>query len=120
MRAARELYRRRFIEGRSDAECPQLPSSACFIRMVHRVHHTGSVLSYVNLVMGNNLIFQHDDGAPAHFAQDVRHYLDAGFRQWIGRGSRSVAWPPRSPDLTPLAFFLWGYIKNVGSVRSAV
>ena len=21
-------------------------------------------------------------------------------------------WPPRSPDLTPLDFFLWGYIKS--------
>lgn len=21
-------------------------------------------------------------------------------------------WPPRSPDLTPLDFFLWGHIKN--------
>ncbi|KAJ4433016.1 hypothetical protein ANN_15273 [Periplaneta americana] len=23
-----------------------------------------------------------------------------------------IAWPPRSPDLTPLDFFLWGYIKD--------
>jgi hypothetical protein len=22
-----------------------------------------------------------------------------------------VAWPPRSPDLTPLDYFLWGYVK---------
>jgi hypothetical protein len=22
-----------------------------------------------------------------------------------------LAWPPRSPDLTPLVFFLWGYTK---------
>lgn len=21
-------------------------------------------------------------------------------------------WPPRSPDLTPLDFFLWGYLKD--------
>ncbi len=21
-------------------------------------------------------------------------------------------WPPRSPDLSPLDFFLWGYLKN--------
>ena len=23
-----------------------------------------------------------------------------------------MLWPPRSPDLTPCDFFLWGYIKN--------
>lgn len=65
------------------------------------------VLSYVNLVMGNNLII-HNDGVSAHFARDVRHYLDTRFPQWIGRGSRSVAWPPRSPGLTPLDFFFCG------------
>jgi len=29
---------------------------------------------------------------------------------WIGRGG-PVAWPPRSPDLTPTDFFLWDHIK---------
>jgi hypothetical protein len=23
-----------------------------------------------------------------------------------------MAWPPKSLDLTPLDFFLWGYVKN--------
>jgi len=23
-----------------------------------------------------------------------------------------TCWPPRSPDLTPCDFFLWGYIKD--------
>jgi hypothetical protein len=22
-------------------------------------------------------------------------------------------WPPRSPDITPLYFFLWGYVKDI-------
>lgn len=56
--------------------------------------------------------FQHD-GAPAHYSRNVRAYMNSRFpEQWIGRGS-TVPWPPRSPDLTPLDFFLWGYIKNV-------
>jgi len=29
---------------------------------------------------------------------------------WIGQG-RPMYWPPRSPDLTPKDFFLWGHIK---------
>jgi hypothetical protein len=32
--------------------------------------------------------------------------------KWIGRGG-PIAWPPRWPDLTPLNFFLWGYVKNI-------
>jgi len=32
---------------------------------------------------------------------------------WIGRGG-PIPWPPQSPDLSPLDFFLWGYIKNNG------
>ncbi|KZC07313.1 hypothetical protein WN55_07724, partial [Dufourea novaeangliae] len=31
--------------------------------------------------------------------------------KWIGRGGL-VSWPPRSLDLTPLDFFLWGALKN--------
>lgn len=30
---------------------------------------------------------------------------------WIGRGG-PTRWPARSPDLTPLDFFLWGYVKD--------
>ncbi|KAH0810802.1 hypothetical protein GEV33_011989 [Tenebrio molitor] len=29
-----------------------------------------------------------------------------------GRG-HLIQWPPRSPDLTPLDFFLWGYVKEI-------
>lgn len=51
------------------------------------------------------------DGAPAHFAVIVRNYLNNTYPTWIGRGG-TIAWPPRSPDLTPLDYFLWGTIKQ--------
>jgi len=55
------------------------------------------------------------DGAPAHYASRVRSYLSSrvGFDivSWIGRRG-DVEYPPRSPDLTPLDFFFWGYLKN--------
>ena len=39
-------------------------------------------------------------------------FLDATFpNRWIGRESQTP-WPPRSPDITPLDFFLWGYVKD--------
>jgi len=31
---------------------------------------------------------------------------------WLGRGG-PVAWPPRSPDLTPLDYYLWSHIKTL-------
>lgn len=63
-------------------------------------------------IPNENLWFQ-QDGAPPHYAADVRRYLDQVFpNRWIGRRG-SIEWPPRSPDLTPLDFFLWGHLKNV-------
>lgn len=53
------------------------------------------------------------DGAPAHFHRNVRAFLNIQYpNRWIGRGS-AQNWPARSPDLTSLDFFLWGYTKNI-------
>ena len=30
--------------------------------------------------------------------------------RWLGRGG-PVAWPPSSPDLKPLDYYLWGHMK---------
>lgn len=52
------------------------------------------------------------DGAPPHFRLEVRDFLNQEQgRRWIGRAG-PVAWPPRSPDLNPLDFFVWGYLKT--------
>lgn len=62
-------------------------------------------------VPNRNIWFQ-QDGAPPHFARPVREYLDDVFPdRWIGRRG-PYEWAPRSPDLTPLDFFLWGYLKS--------
>ena len=65
------------------------------------------MLEDVPLQVSQRLWFQHD-GAPAHFALDVREYLNNVFpNRWIGRGG-PVQWPPRSPDLTHMDFFICG------------
>jgi hypothetical protein len=57
------------------------------------------------------LWYQHD-GAPPHFELAVREYLYTEFPDhWIGRGG-PIHWPARSPDITPLDFFLWGFLKE--------
>ncbi|GBN14509.1 hypothetical protein AVEN_248731-1 [Araneus ventricosus] len=55
--------------------------------------------------------FQHD-GANAHKTSSMKQYLVKEFwEQLIGYGGFQE-WPPRSPDLTPMDFFLWGYLKQ--------
>lgn len=57
------------------------------------------------------VIFQ-QDGAPPHWALAVRDFLNEVYPgRWIGRDG-PTPWPPRSPDITPLDFFLWGYVKD--------
>ena len=41
--------------------------------------------------------------------------------RWIGGGTandKHIPWPPKSPDLTPMDYFLWGYIKSKVYVRN--
>ena len=47
--------------------------------------------------------------ATPHIANNVREYLK---RQFLDRFSNKEKWPPRSPDLNPCDFFLWGYLKQ--------
>ena len=52
------------------------------------------------------------DGAPPYWGLIVRDFLNETFpNRWIGRNG-SAPWPPRSPDITPLDFFLWSYVKD--------
>lgn len=52
------------------------------------------------------------DGAPPHFATKVRNFLLNQFNgRLISRGCNNQ-WPPRSPDLNPLDYWFWGWIKG--------
>ncbi|XP_076392768.1 uncharacterized protein LOC105662516 [Megachile rotundata] len=52
------------------------------------------------------------DGCPAHYSRIARDTLNRMFpNRWIGRGG-PIYFLARSLDLTPLDFFLWGYLKN--------
>ena len=49
--------------------------------------------------------------APVVTRQISKRY-SSSCHMFISRGG-PTAWPPRSPDLTPLEFFAWGFIKDV-------
>ena len=58
------------------------------------------------------VIFQ-QDGAPPHWGFEICQFLNETFPdRWIGRDD-PIPWPPRSPDITPLNFFLWSYVKDI-------
>jgi hypothetical protein len=53
------------------------------------------------------------DGALPHFCHHVRNHLDRQMTgRRIGRGGQ-IAWLPRLPAVTPLDFFIVGYMKNI-------
>ena len=63
------------------------------------------------------IIFQ-QDGAPSHYFHEVTEWLNNTFEdRWMGRGG-PIPWPARSPDLTPLDFWLWGYLKGIVYAQS--
>jgi len=70
------------------------------------------LLEDIPLMVKSQMYFQHD-GAPPHYTRHVTEYLNESFpNRWLGRGG-PVAWPPRSPDLTPLDYYLWGHTKTL-------
>jgi len=72
-----------------------------------------SILPAIRALYENSDIFYQQDGAPARYHQDVGAFLDENLqRHWIGRRD-TFEFPPRSPDLTSLDFYLWGTLKDV-------
>ncbi|GFY30571.1 DUF4817 domain-containing protein [Trichonephila clavipes] len=53
------------------------------------------------------------DGATCHTARAIIDLLKDTFGDRLISRFGPVNWPPRSCDLTPLDYFLWGYIKSL-------
>jgi hypothetical protein len=59
----------------------------------------------------NIKIIWQQDGAPPHYSLRVREFLNNSFPEWIGRRG-TADWPPKSCDLMPCDFSVWGIMKN--------
>ena len=78
----------------------RLASLYCMSQLLLRVQKRG------------RMYFQHD-GAPPHSSREVRNFLNSRFPgRWIGR-SGPHNWPARSPDLSPLDYCAWGWMKEL-------
>ena len=58
-----------------------------------------------------NIWFQ-QDGATCHTAEATLNVLRPVFEDCIISCRADVVWPPRSYDLTPFYYYLWGAVKD--------
>ena len=56
-------------------------------------------------------VFQ-QDGATSHVTKPVKELLTGTFGSRIISRGFEFEWPPNSPDLSPLDFWLWGVLKD--------
>ena len=88
---------------------PRRLNGAAYLELINE--HIVDIMDSVPLACMRTMWFQHD-GAPPHNTRHVTARLNELFgEQWLGRFGPHV-WPPRSPDLTPMDFWLWGRIKD--------
>ena len=59
-----------------------------------------------------NKIWFQQDGATPHTAGHVLEWLRETFGRKLISFKTDRVWPPHSPDLSPLDFFLWGHLKD--------
>ena len=71
----------------------------------------GDILDNLPLLERQQIWFQ-QDGTPCHSRLDVRQYIENIFNGKVIHRFSEISWSPLSPDLTPLDFFLWGYLKH--------
>ncbi|GFV18898.1 putative DD41D transposase [Trichonephila clavipes] len=62
---------------------------------------------------GHNELWLEQDGATCHTARVTIDLLKDTFGGRLISRFGPVNWPPRSCDLTPLDYFLWGYVKSL-------
>ncbi|GFW06599.1 putative transposable element [Trichonephila clavipes] len=78
----------------------------------YRAMITNFFIPELNNLDVQELWFQ-QDGATCHTARATIDLLKDTFGDRLISRFGPVNWPPRSCDLTPLDYFLWGYVKSL-------
>jgi hypothetical protein len=68
------------------------------------------IMQFISLFNEERFCWLQQDGATLHTANSTMEVLKQFFDNRIVCKN---LWPPRSPDLTPPDYFLWGYLKQV-------
>ncbi|GFW89936.1 DUF4817 domain-containing protein [Trichonephila clavipes] len=99
-------------------------TAAFGVKLIHKCHNvtvngdryramiTNFFIPELNNHEVQELWFQ-QDGATCHTARATIDLLKDTFGDHLISRFGPVNWPPRSCDLTPLDYFLWGYVKSL-------
>ncbi|GFW90925.1 putative DD41D transposase [Trichonephila clavipes] len=93
-------------------ETPLHPEKPDFNGDRYRAMITNFFIPELNTRDVQELSFQ-QDGATCHTARITIDLLKDTFGDHLISRFGPVNWPPRSCDLTPLDYFLWGYVKSL-------
>ena len=88
---------------------PARLNSAKYARFLRR--DLPLLLEDVCLATRRNMWLLHD-GAPVHMGRAIPAIQRIWGNRVIARNG-AVAWPPRSPDLNPMDFYVWGHMKSL-------
>ena len=72
------------------------------------------VIPWCNQVAGGRPWVWQQDSAPAHKSKETQAWLQKEYYDFIPFSH----WPPSSPDLNLLDYFVWSYIKNITNMTS--
>lgn len=62
----------------------------------------------INSALTDIIVNDQQDDALLHYALRIHQYLGQHFPRYWNLRRGNIKWPRRSPDFSPLFFFLWG------------
>ena len=72
------------------------------------------VIPWCNQVAGGRPWVWQQDSAPAHKSKETQAWLQKECYDFLPFSH----WPPSSPDLNPLDYFVWSYVENITNMTS--
>ena len=72
------------------------------------------VIPWYNQVAGERPWVWQQDSAPAHKSKKSQAWLQKEWYDFV----HFSHWPPSSPDLNPLDYFVWSYVENITNMTS--
>ena len=72
------------------------------------------VIPWCNQVAGGKPWMWQQDSAPAHKSKEMQAWLQKECYDFVPFSR----WPPSSPDLNPLDYFVWSYVENITNMTS--
>ena len=101
------------LTGHGDISGPHFAENNLNTREHLRIIRYNVVQRYfVNKGIDRNAVWWQQDGAPAHTSNESMQYLRGQFPGKVISKRGDFLWPPRSPDLAILDFFVWGHLKH--------